>query len=269
MKSLLSVLLLSVVLISCKNEKKESEETVEVIKTVSETIQKKEYPNNIAAVFQAHGGIDTWNHMNNLCFEMEVDKGEETHSVSLKNRKAKIEAKDWTIGYDGKDVWLLNNKPDAYKGKARFYHNLMFYFYAMPFVLGDDGIIYTQLEDTELKGKSYKAVKVGYEHGIGDSPDDEYIIYLNPESNTMEWLGYTVTYGDDSKSNDWHFIKYDKWEDVNGLLLPSELIWYSTKDGKPDAKKKSRKFSKVTATETQLEPSVFAKPKDAVIVPKA
>ena len=252
---------------ACKNDKKETLENDDIT-NISEEIQKKEYPKDVAAVFIAHGGIDTWNAINNLCFEMESKGGTETHVTSLKNRLSKIEHKDWAIGYDGTNVWLQQHKEDVYKGNARFYHNLMFYFYAMPLILSDDGIIYETLQPTELDGKTYNAVKISYESGVGDSSEDEYIVYSDPETNKMVWLGYTVTYRSGEKSEDWHFIKYDKWQDVNGLLLPEKLTWYNVKDGKPTDERNDILFKKVTATETVLEPSVFAKPVGAVIVEK-
>ncbi|MEL6813072.1 MAG: hypothetical protein AAFP76_17255, partial [Bacteroidota bacterium] len=44
-------------------------------------------------------------------------------------RKVKIENEKWSIGYDGEDVWLLQNEEDAYTGNARFYHTSMSFKY--------------------------------------------------------------------------------------------------------------------------------------------
>jgi hypothetical protein len=196
---------------------------------------------------------------------MKGKNGAETHSVSLPDRMTKIETKDWSIGYDGKGVWLL--KQDlGYEGNPVFYHNLMFYFYAMPFIIADPGTMYAEVVPTELDGKMYNGFKVSYNDGVGDSPEDEYILYLDPETNKMAWLAYTVTFKEQKKSDDWHYIKYDKWQDVNGLLLPEKLVWYNVENGKPKGKKMDIKFDKVTATETMLEASVFSKPNEAEYV---
>ena len=48
------------------------------------------------------------------------------------------------IGFDGEDVWLKNKNTTAYKllwGIQSFYYNLMFYFYVMPFILANDGVL--------------------------------------------------------------------------------------------------------------------------------
>ncbi|MAZ73982.1 MAG: hypothetical protein CMC70_12635 [Flavobacteriaceae bacterium] len=258
------------VLLACKNDAKKEDTTVpnDTVEVFEADTTSQNHPAALTSVFAAHGGWNTWSQMNNLCFEIDGKGGTETHTIDLRNRKTKIEHKDWSIGYDGDDVWVLQNKEDAYQGNARFYHNLMFYFYAMPYILGDAGIIYTEMEPTELAGKTYNPIKVGYKAGVGDSPEDEYILYFDPETNKMSWLGYTVTYRTSEKSNTWHFIKYDQWQEVNGLLLPSKLTWYNVANNKPTDERNDRRFDKVTVSSLKLDADVFAKPEGATVVPR-
>lgn len=262
------VLFLSIAIFSsCKDAKQEEMTVIHDTAEISE-VPSKTYPEEMARIFEKHGGIETWNTMNNLCFEIEKPDHVEIHTTALKDRLSKIESEYWSIGNDGKNVWLLQNKEDAYQGNARFYHNVLFYFYAMPFIVSDDGVVYENIPSAELMGQKYAAIKISYEAGIGDSADDEYIIYYDPDSNNMEWLAYTVTYGKEGKSDDWHFIKYNRWQPVNGLTLPKDLVWYTVEDGKPVKEQSTITFGKVTATETILEPSVFTMPKGATVVEK-
>ncbi|MDT0554676.1 DUF6503 family protein [Patiriisocius hiemis] len=267
MKKITVLVFLTFSLIACKEQNKEVE-VVDNSQINSEEITTTSYPEDIDKVFTAHGGISTWNKMNNLCYEMDGRGGKETHTISLKDRKVKIENKKWSIGHDGNNVWLLQNEKGAYKGNARFYHNLMFYFYAMPFVVGDEGITYTSIEETELDGSMYNGVKISYSAGVGDSPEDEYIIYYNQETNEMEWLGYTVTFRSGEKSDDWHFIKYDEWITKNGLKLPKKLTWYNVEDGKPTDERNDLVFDNIIVSETELQDSMFKKPLDAEVVEK-
>lgn len=262
------IITLVVFFISCKEKTQEATVAPTVVEKIKETSTSINYPPEIVSVFEAHGGIENWNSMNNLCYEIDGRGDKETHTISLKDRKSKIETKKWSIGYDGNDVWLLQNEAESYKGNARFYHNLMFYFYAMPFVLGDDGIVYQEMEPTELDGKMYNATKIGYNNGVGDSPEDEYILFSDPETNTMKWLGYTVTYNKDEKSSDWHFIKYDDWSNVNGLVLPKRLTWYLVEDNKPTSERNNLVFKNRTISNTILEDGVFKKPEMAIVVEK-
>lgn len=280
MKNLILLFTVLISLSACKNDTKTTSEdplleTTELDSTeinlqdgdakTNQANTEKAFPSELQAVFAAHGGLDHWKKMNNLCFEMKGKNGEETHSVSLPDRKTKIETKDWSIGKDGKGVWLLKHDL-GYEGNPVFYHNLMFYFYAMPFIIADPGTNYTAVEPTELDGKMYNGFKISYNDGVGDSSEDEYILYFDPETNKMSWLAYTVTFKDQKKSDDWHFVKYDKWEDVNGLLLPEKFTFWTVENGKPKAKKADYKFDKITATETMLDASVFAKPAEAEYV---
>ncbi len=279
MKKLMLLLLFTLTLASCKNDKKDEmddvstedprlkglEEDSSNLELTSRAKEARAYPAQLQNIFTAHGGLSTWQQMNNLCFEMKGKNGDEVHTVSLPDRKTKIESKDWSIGYDGKGVWLLKHNL-GYEGNPQFYHNLMFYFYAMPFVLADPGTNYTAIKPTELDGKMYNGFKVNFDNGIGDSSKDEYILYFDPQTNKMVWLAYTVTFMDQKKSDDWHYIKYDKWQDVNGLLLPEKITWWNVENGKPHDEKMDVKFDKITATETKLDPSVFAKPAEAEYV---
>lgn len=282
MKQLLPLLIALLLLSACKNDKKENLENspidprVEAFETdsVKTTITKEDevpakktkvIPAELRAIFTAHGGLKRWKQMNNLCFEMKGENGVETHTVSLPDRKTRIESKDWSIGYDGKKVWLLRHDV-GYKGDPVLYHDLMFHFFAMPFVLADPGTDYVALEPTELDGKMFNAYKVSYNDGVGDSSKDEYKLYFDPQTNKMAWLAYTVTFKDQKKSTDWHYIKYNKWQDVNGLSLPEKLTWYKVENGKPKGKELDVKFDKISATETVLDASVFNKPTEGRFV---
>ncbi len=258
---LASVLLLA----ACKNSETQketqntySEETLDVTTTV--------YPDNIAQVFKAHGTLEAWNTFESLVFEIEKPGGNEKTTTALKNRESLIETPSHAIGFDGKEVWLQQKDTTTYKGNAKFYYNLMFYFYAMPYVLADDGIIYTDVEPLEFDGQTYPGVKIGYEAGVGESPEDEYIIYFNKDTHQMEWLGYTVTYFSKEKSNDFHLIKYSEWQMVEGIKLPKTLDWYKSEEGKPTTKSRSANFTNILLSKSKINANDFAKPENAKVV---
>ncbi|MEM6515822.1 MAG: DUF6503 family protein [Bacteroidota bacterium] len=266
MKNKLLILLIPAIIFSCKSEKKSDiiedtnyqEEALDVTTSI--------YPENISKVFEAHGGLDAWNKMQALKFTMPKESGAEITTTDLKNRYSLIEMPEHTIGYDGSNVWLQNNSDAAYKGKPKFYYNLMFYFYAMPFVLADDGIIYEDIEPLEFEGKAYPGIKIAYESGVGESPDDEYIIYYEADTHQMVWLGYTVTYFTQEKSKEFHFIKYSNWQEVNGLILPETLTWYGYENNKPTEKQRDLKFTDIQLTGEKIDATLFEKPDAAEFV---
>lgn len=266
--------LMFALLISCnENASKSEAESTDSTETTENSENAQEmptrvYPKSIGPLFQAHGGIAKWEKMNNLCFEIEKPSGVEVHSTDLKSRKARIEHKDWTIGFDGNEVWL-DQDSTYYKGNARFYHNLYFYFYAMPFIVADPGINYSPFQEPlKMDGKTYPGTLISYNDGVGDSPKDEYIIYHDKETGQMAWLGYTVTYRDNQKKDTFSYIKYGEWQEVNGLMLPKTITWYTVEDGKPVAPRSSVTFTKVNVTENQLDASMFTKPEGAEVVPR-
>jgi len=262
MKKLLFAALILIAFASCKDTAKETSTEIETVTEVVTETPKREYPPNINAIFNAHGGVDHWNHMNTLQFKFEGRAGEEMNTVSLKDRRSLIETAGWAIGNDGTNVWL-QNKEAEYGGNARFYHNLFFYFYAMPFVVADEGITYTDVPTTELDGVNYEGVKISYGAGVGDSPEDEYIVYYDAETKRMAWLGYTVTFNTNEKSQDWHFIKYANWNEVNGIILPSALVWYNVEEGKPTTERNTMDIETVAVNETMTSEDVFAMPEGA------
>ena len=266
MKKIASIVLGMFLLIACNNTTKKAE-TPKETEQVAE-VATKEYPENLQKVFNAHGGIDTWNASQTLVYQMVKPEATEKHVTDLKSRKARIEGKDFSIGYDGKEVWLAQKDTTAFKGNARFYHNLYFYFYAMPFVLGDDGITYTEAENLLYEGVEYPGYKISYGDNVGDSPEDNYFIYYNPETFHMEWLGYTVTYYNGEPSNKVSYIRYGDWQEVNEILLPKTLTWHKTEDGKVMEASKSVEFTNVSLTNKVMENSMFERPANGVVVPK-
>ncbi|WP_343485827.1 DUF6503 family protein [Allomuricauda sp. d1] len=210
--------------VGCKQISKENIENRDDIKEET-TMVEKDYPEALKKVFEAHGGLKLWKQQRTLQYTMPKADNPETHTTDLWTRHDKIETPNYSMGFDGK-VWILDTG-GAYEGNPEFYHNLMFYFYAMPFVLADGGINYGDTEPLEFEGKSYPGIQITYDSSVGTSPKDEYYIHFDPETHQMAWLGYTVTYrtGEDSDNIKW--IRYDDWMAVDGLVLPQSISWYN------------------------------------------
>lgn len=252
MKYIVSLSIL--VFLSCSPQKPaEEEKTYEAPSHHSATLTK---------VFDAHGGYEQWQSMNALSY----NRGEESTITNLQNRKIRLESPEQTIGFDGKDVWVT---PDTLNTeRARFFHNLYFYFYAMPFVVGDPGANYEDLEPKELDGKTYNGIKISYGDGVGDSPDDNYIIWLDPETNRMEWLMYTVTFRSGEANDNYRLIKYGTWEEFNGLSLPTSIQWFQFQEdtvGSPRGE--ATLFENIKISTEIPDESLFAIPEGAAIAP--
>lgn len=213
----------------------------------------------ITKVFGAHGGYDAWAEMKSLSFTL---PNGEHHLIDLDSRKVLVEGEKRTIGFDGKNVWVL---PDSLTDGARFYHNLYFYFFAMPFVLGDPGISYEDAGARELFGMNLRGIKVSYAAGVGDSPKDNYILYFDEASKTMKALMYTVTFRTRESTDKFNLIKYDQWQDISGVRLPKKLQWYNYKNDSVGEMRNEAIFSSVSLSKDKPEEKLFAKPEGAGI----
>ena len=217
----------------------------------------------LTQVFEAHGGYERWSQMKSLSYR----KGEEVTVTNLENRKIRVEDGERVIGFDGSTVWVSPDSADA--SRARFYHNLYFYFYAMPFVVGDPGAYYEELPTRKIKEKTYKGIKVSYEEGVGDASDDNYVLWVDPESNRMEWLMYTVTYRSGEPNDNYRLIHYKEWGSFNELRLPTQIQWYHF-DGDSIGSERGDPvmFTEIVIGDSYPADSLFSMPEGAIVAPR-
>ncbi len=261
MRKLTLSFLLTVVFISCKQEITSGKQQDAQEKPKKEIVPDRSqgFPEEIASVFEAHGGIRAFDEKNTLVFELSHPEGNEKHTIDLKTRHARIETDKFTLGFDGDKAWIQQDST-YFKGDPRFYHNLMFYFYAMPFVLGDDGISYEKTDTLTVGDQSYPGYKISYGEGVGDSPKDNYFLYYDANSNQMKFLGYTVTFFSKETSEKISLIEYSDWNDVDGLLLPETLKWRTYQEGKVGEVKSERTFVNAKASKEKLSSDMFEQP---------
>ena len=252
MKNLIFLLLLVFVFSACQNN------------TTSE-IDTSRHPEALQKVFEKHGGYETWHKMHTLQY---FKDSSETHYIDLKNRRDKIvsEKGDYSFGFDGTNIWV---KADTtFKGNPAFMHNLYFYFYAMPFVLGDEGIIYKEAEPLEADSITYAGIHIQFENGVGQVSTDEYILYYHPETYQMTWLAYTVTFRTKERNDKFKWIKYNDWDTFNGVLLPKSFHWYNKEENGQfaDKPRKSVSFEDIVVGEDPFDDSILEQPDGARVV---
>ncbi|MBS9461486.1 hypothetical protein KIM67_03625 [Flagellimonas sp. 389] len=257
------ILLLAIAIGACKPAPKKEEAKTSPQEESLEP--KKAFPEALEKVFAAHGGLETWNRHRTLSYDLPKKDFTETHTIDLWSRKDRVDIDKFSLGFDGKEVWLLDTE-NEYKGDAGFYHNLMFYFYAMPFVLADDGIIYSETEDLVYEGKNYPGIRISYESGVGASSKDEYFIHYNPDNHQMAWLGYTVTYRSGEASDNVKWIRYDDWQTLHGLTLPKSITWHSVEEGKILDARSTVAFENVMVDTNSKSEDFYAKPEAAKFV---
>ena len=211
-----------------------------------------------------HGTYSRWNKMEALSFQVIQPDGNETHFIDLKSRKDRIEGPTYQLGFDGNDIWVSSDS--TYEGNPDIYHNLCFYFFAMPFVLSDNGIKYEQAQPLVFEGQQYPGLKISFEKGIGSSPNDEYFLHYDPRNYRMAWLGYTFTYFENEKSTHINWVRYDDWEWNNKILFPKSITWYNTINGEITEPRNSISFDSISINSYIPYQYNFEKPKEALVI---
>ncbi len=213
----------------------------------------------ITKVFKAHGGYASWSKLKMLSYQMNGTKT----LTDLQNRYTRMESENQTVGFDGKNVWMYPASEDVAQQRMRY--NLMFYFYAFPFIVGDPGVNYEALAPIELQGASYDAVKITFDSGVGNAPNDSYIICSDPATGRMHWLLYTATFGGEAKEQ-YNLIRYKDWAKQGDVLLPTSLQWYQYEDGVVgEPRGEARRFENIQVSEETPSMDLFEAPEGAAI----
>ena len=215
--------------------------------------------------FEAHGELSNWQSFGSLSFDLV--RGEESvqHIIDLYSRKSRQSTDAYSIGYDGSNAWVAPNA-DAFPGNPGFYNGLHFYFFAMPFVFADPGVQKEQLEPREVGGKTYDVVQITYEDGVGGSSKDTYLAHIDPSTNQLRFLLYTVTYSSGEPSTNYNAMVYEDWQEVQGLLVPRKIVshpWDKDK-GELGQARGAMEFDNIVFDAAAPEASVFEKPDEGV-----
>ncbi len=193
--------------------------------------------------FDAHGGLAKWRGYRGVEFDQSWVSAKGTkqdHEVfDLQSRSGLITSASYTLGSSNGEVWI---KPDAKALRGtppRFYMWTPFYFFAMPFVFGDDGAIREPLGKKAYEGSEYDAVRVTYKKNAGDSPDDFYVVYVDPKSQRVKLASYVVTFpalrkGRPIELLEAHAIVFGDWQEAGGLMVPKSAKFFTWKNEKTE-----------------------------------
>ena len=226
----------------------------------------------LQAAWEAHGGLDTWRAQRSARYTFERTVGDtstqDEQRVDLHDRFVRITGDDFVLGFDGTDAWVapdLNAFP--FDSDPRFYTSTYFYFWAMPFLLADPGVIATDAGTTTLNGTTYNVTEIRYEDDVGDSPDDLYIAYTDAETHELDVLRFSVTYGGRESEPDMALV-FDEWTTINGLKLPTEShyrVWEDDALGDPAGP--VLQYHDIELRTEPLAPGLFERPHDAEVAP--
>ncbi len=142
--------------------------------------------------------------------------------------RVRIETEDGaTLVFDGERAWV--SPSTAQVPMIRFQLLTWPYFLAMPFKLRDPGTRLVPYGRRQLRGVTHVTALLTFEAGIGDSPDDWYVVYEDPDTDRLAAVAYIVTYGTtvDEAEKEPHVLVYEAYRTFDGVALATRWVMYN------------------------------------------
>lgn len=283
-RSLTYSFILSLVLFSCSSYTGETDNSIGktsgfiddswIIQRVAkskERLSRSPAGSKLLESIDAHGGLGKWFSNGPLSFHFDYQPlgdgmRRNTRQVvdqwSVRAVHKVADNPDYTYGWDGEDAWVFPDTADI-GVNPRFWATTPFYFVGLPFVLADEGVILEELDPQEYNGVTYDLIKASYESGVGDAPDDYYVIYIHPETKLMGGLRYIVSYPG-FFPNGGHlpekFMEITGLQAADGITIPSGYNTYWFKEGQP-----AEHITKIDVKDFSFAPGT---PKDFFEIPE-
>jgi len=198
----------------------------------------------ILRAIEAHGGWEKWMKAASAEYVWERPAPAPTDPpqrwrVSLDLHGGRVRIQDQSSRtlqvWDGREAW--SEPADApLDAPARFTTRTEHFWFSLPWKLADPGARLELLQDEERDGKRFRRVRVTYEPGAGDTPQDWYIYYFNADSGLLEGVVFTVTFFGPEPGETGFTPYYGVWSDyvqAGGLHIASRRRFGPWNEGKP------------------------------------
>ncbi|MGH7452535.1 MAG: DUF6503 family protein [bacterium] len=191
----------------------------------------------IAAMISAHGGMEKWRAVPTVSFEdhflpasgqkptisqVTVEQGPRRAYLDFPESKSRI-------AWDGNKAWSENWQDPI---PPRFVALLNYYFLNLPWLAMDPGVILGEPKKAKLWNDptEYITVKMTFDAGVGDTPEDYYVLYIDPKSHRLKACEYIVTYAallpPGVRATPPHILIYEEFATVDGLVVPTRYSIY-------------------------------------------
>ena len=196
----------------------------------------------------AHGGIEKWRSNGLLQFRWKyhmTDRGAIADSIQTVDPISlaavhTVPGTDTTFGRTEDGRYWVHPADAKFVPPVQFWTLTPFYFLGIPFVFDDEQITYQLLDETKnFNGKEYPQVKLTYASSAGESPDDHYVLLIDPETKLVRGTYYTVTNPLVYKGGPVieKFLTLDNLQDVNGLQIAGAHKTFAMPEGEIAAEK--------------------------------
>lgn len=224
----------------------------------------------LRTVIDAHGGLDTWFRSGGIAFDFHylpqgaperlMHTRSEVDTWSVRARQTELgEGADAVLGWDGETSWITPSA-DAFPSPAAFWATTPYYFVGVPWVLADPGTSHTlegtlELELLDGSTRTTNSIRVSYDPGTGQAPDDYYVVHSDVETGELVALRYIVTdpavRRADSPPPRETILFFSQRQTIGGLVFSGHYDGFFWEGGERGARK-----STVEVTNIDVSPSI-------------
>lgn len=186
----------------------------------------------------AHGGLENWYKNGPLSFRFDyqpLDNSVRRNTYqtidtwSLKVKHSETQDRSNQFGWDSNDFWVKAKDSTTFGYDTRFWSLTPIYFVGQPFILDGTGVNLSKLEQVKYKDILYDRVKVTFDAGTGDAPDDYYILYMNATTHKLKVIRYIVSYPGYFEKGDHlpeKFMELEGEQTISGVSFPQAYRTY-------------------------------------------
>ena len=231
LRFLLALTIAAAMIAACSKKNSTEEESEQAVQVDPEA------PSVVIAMIDAHGGMAGWRTTRTVSFESEFSGPGDSASivtrvmVDQQRRRAYIDfpRTGASVAWDGKKAWSTSWK-EPYP--PRFIALLDYYFLNLPWLTMDPGVkLAVAGKDTLWSEPTpYNIVDMSFMPGTGDTPNDKYRLYIDPETKRIKACKYTMTYRsmmpDSTGAMPAHVLVYEDFATVDGRVVPTRYTIY-------------------------------------------
>lgn len=238
--SLLSTILLSILLISCKDKPQTDAPQPTTVQETTPAFQNKGHElvynmvqkvGNYDSLAKKKDVVYTYKYQTpdgkadisteKYLFDGELSYGAyRQHERTLSDLEGEIEQ-----GYNGSELWLKHkgqvlNDTTRMK-RVAFNRPTNFYWFTMFQKLLDPGVNYEYMGEKTVNDKAYDVVKISFTTA-DDKPTDIYQLYINKNTSLVDQFLFTVADFGVMETPNLMLLQY---EEVDGFLLPTKRLY--------------------------------------------
>ncbi|MEP5097294.1 MAG: heat-shock protein Hsp90 [Nonlabens ulvanivorans] len=232
MKKILLIWVLPIAITSCKEAQKEIEITKETTK-VTDIVDLEPISEFTAAIEMAHKK-DAFLNKDAVQYDFSVAFGGNTIFEGVITQETDgsmihmVKNDGSVIVFDGDKVFA-SNEADLTNPMTRFHIFTWPYFFSMPYKLNDGGTIWQDEKAMTWGDTTFPTARLSFENGVGDTSEDWYEVYKNPETNVLAGVAYIVSYGKgvEAAEKEPHAAKYNELTMVDGVPFATNWSFHN------------------------------------------